>query len=55
MKVKILVVFVGLLLFSCKKKTNEPNLEKPKAFVQISDSILENAVIYEANIRTIFF
>jgi len=51
MKVKILVVFVGLLLFSCKKKTNEPNLEKPKAFVQISDSILENAVIYEANIR----
>ena len=51
MKVKILFVFVGLLLFSCKKKTNEPNLEKPKAFVQISDSILENAVIYEANIR----
>ncbi len=51
MRVKILIVFVGLLLFSCKKNSNEPSLEKSKEFAQISDSILENAVIYEANIR----
>ena len=51
MKVKILILFVGLMLFSCKKNSTESSQEQPKVFTPISNDILEYAVIYEANIR----
>lgn len=51
MKVKIFTLIVGFLLFSCNKEATHITTEKAKSFVPISNEVLENAVIYEANIR----
>ena len=51
MKTKILIILVGLMLYSCKKNAVNSKPEKTRTLSPISDSVFENAVIYEANIR----